>query len=135
MRAGALLPIVLTIAGAACIADAVVRGAAGVALVVVFPIVYGSDAEFLLGVGLLIGGLLTLPIALPAPSPAAGVGSPSAVGALGEVPTTEVGGVVLIGPFPIFVGGWRTVSRRVRVAAAIVGTVLVVGAVVLFVVR
>jgi uncharacterized membrane protein len=135
MRGAALVPIGLALGGLACIADAVIRGTAGVALFVVFPVVYGSDGEFLLGVVLLLCAFLTLPLAVPWSVAPAGGSGPLAAEHRGEAPTTEAVGLVLIGPVPIFFGGWRSVSWKVKVAVAVVGTLLLLGAVLFFVLR
>ncbi|MCI4343060.1 MAG: hypothetical protein L3J92_02960 [Thermoplasmata archaeon] len=132
MRAASLLPIVLAVSGIAVIADAVVRGSASVALVVVFPVVYGNDAEFLLGVVLLVGAFLTLPLAFGA---SVEVREPVGASHHGEAPSTEAVGLVLIGPVPIFFGGWRALSWKVKAAVAAVGAVLVVGLMLVLVLR
>ena len=121
MRWVSLVPIGLLVAGAVAIADAVVRGGASLLVVVVLPVVTGSSTEFLLGVVLLFGGFLSLPwlfaeAGLPPTEPASGAASPSTGG----------GGLVLIGPVPIFFGGWRTVSRRTRWWVALAGAVVLV---------
>ncbi len=122
MRWVSLVPIGLLVAGAAAIADAVVRGGASLLVVVVLPVVTGSSAEFFLGVVFLFGGFLSLPwlfaeAALPPAEPESGVAAPSA-------PLAGGGGLVLIGPVPIFFGGWRTVSRRTRWWVALAGAVI-----------
>jgi len=127
MRGASLFPIVLAVAGVALIADAVSRGSASVALFVVFPVVYGNDGEFLLGVALLLGAFLTLPLALGIAVGSVGVREPVLPIQRGEAPSTEAMGLVLIGPVPIFFGGWKSVSRKVKVAVAAVGALLVVG--------
>jgi uncharacterized membrane protein len=135
MRAPALVPVFLGIAGVAFIADAVVRGAAGVALVVIFPVVYGGDAEFLLGVVLLLGAFLTLPFALGGSidwDPDVGPGSVDRAdgGSRGETM-----GLVLIGPVPLFFGAWKTVSWKVKATVVALGALLLVGAVLVVVWR
>lgn len=123
MRPLALLPLAAFVAGAALIADAVRRGEATLALVVVVPVVAGSSGEFLLGVVLVLVGFLSLPLLflearapvapLPAEPPRAEGGS-AGVG----------GGFVLIGPVPIFFGGFRRLSRRVRLGIAVAAVLL-----------
>ena len=134
MRASAAVPVILLLAGAGLLADAVVRGGASVAWVVVFPVFFGGSALFFLGVVLLFFGFVTLPLA---------VGSwfewedPDAtLPSHGATPPAEVGGLILIGPVPFFFGRWRGVSRRTRIAAAIAGGAFVaLFVVVLLVVR
>jgi uncharacterized membrane protein len=114
MRVWAVLPPVLLLLGALAIGVAVARGTAGLAVVVVVPVFYGSSALFLAGVLLLAAGLLTLPLSLPG-----AIGSPESEPASAE--GASPGGLILIGPIPIFWGSWRRTSRGVRVAAALAG--------------
>jgi uncharacterized membrane protein len=124
MRASAYLAPVLIASGVSVVAASVLLGAARVAVVVVIPVVYGGSALFLIGVLLLIAGIFTLPFSFEGPS--AGSDDPPPVGS---------GGLVLIGPVPLFWGSARGVSRRVRIAAAIAGAVLLVVVIALVVVR
>ncbi len=128
MRLIRAVPVVLLAAGVALVADAVLRGGATLALVVVFPVVSGGTAEFLLGAVLLFVGFATLPLALfpgspdeddaPAGPPLRSV-APPAEGSAG-------GGLILVGPIPIFFGGWKNVSRRTRWWVAAAGGLLLV---------
>jgi len=133
MRRSGWILVVLLAAGVALVVDAVVRGAASVALVAIIPVVSGTSAEFLLGVVLLLVGFLTLPLAFfsfeSAPLALASTGRP----AHSEAPTEEVGGLLLVGPVPIFFGSWSSVSMRTKVAVAVVGAVVLVVLVVAFV--
>jgi uncharacterized protein (TIGR00304 family) len=115
------------VAGALLVADAVLHGRASLALVVIVPVFFGGSSEFLLGVVLLVVGFFLVPLALWEPSESEPL-RPVPVGPRPTPPSAEVagGGVVLIGPVPLFFGGWKNVSRRVRLLLAIVGgTVLV----------
>jgi len=133
MRPRALVPLVLLLAGALLVLDAVARGGASVALVVVVPVLFGGSAEFFLGVALVFVGFVTLPWALGY-SFEAGEEAPTTEH--GGAPPTEVAGLILIGPIPIFFGRGSRVSKRTRVLAAVLGGLLVVGlVVVLLVVR
>jgi len=121
--AGRWVPLVLLAAGVGLVGDAILQGGATVAIVVVLPVIFGASTEFLLGVVLLLVGFVTLPLAMgwtlaseetdagPAP-------------ARREVPPAEVGGLILIGPIPLFFGRWRGMSRRIRVAVALAGALL-----------
>jgi uncharacterized membrane protein len=135
MRRTGWIPVVLLVAGVVLIVDAVLRGTASVALIAIVPVVSGSSTEFLVGVVLLLVGFLSLPLAFlsldPGPSPGAVV-DPRA---RGETPTAEVGGLILVGPVPIFFGSWKDVSFRTKVAVAVVGAALLVVLVLAFVVR
>jgi uncharacterized membrane protein len=121
MRAAAGLPIALLGAGAVLVGDAVARGGASVVLLVIVPVVFGASAEFLSGVVLLTAGLLTLPLLggyEVVPDPARAEGGRTAA------PPAEVGGVILLGPVPLFFGSWRGVAPRTRMALALVGLAL-----------
>jgi uncharacterized membrane protein len=128
MRPVALVPVVLLLGGVAIVVYAVLDGAASVALLVVVPLVYGGSGAFLIGAVLLFLGILTLPLAFapvePAPVPRERPvpgGDPSSAGT-----PAAVSGLVLIGPVPIFFGGWRTVSLRTRILVAALAAALLV---------
>ncbi len=134
MRGSRLVPWVLLVGGVVTVADAVLRGGASVSLVVVVPVVTGRSVEFLAGMGLLILGFLS--VAALAVDPA----EPSDPDLDDPLPPAAVaeggGGVVLLGPVPIFFGGWRAVSRRTRwwvaLAAAVATAALVAFALLAF---
>lgn len=113
----------LLLAGVGLLVASVLAGNAHAALVVIFPVVTGSSAGFLAGLLLVVLGLLALPLTVSVgadPDPRRG----------DEV--EEAGGVLLFGPIPIFVGGWKGAGRRAYGAWALVGLVLSVLAVVVF---
>jgi uncharacterized protein (TIGR00304 family) len=120
MRRHAVVPAFLLLAGAIVIADAILRGAAAVSLIVVVPVVSGTSAEFLLGVVLLLVGFLTLPLAFYSVELASLDDLRSDRVGHGQAPAAEVGGMVLVGPVPIFFGSWKEVPRRTRVVIAVV---------------
>jgi uncharacterized membrane protein len=125
VRALGLVPLVLLGAGVALIADAVVAGGATVAIVVIVPVLSGSSAEFLLGVALLVGAFFSLPFVLstePPEAPALPSTAPPPPSVTSGGPTA--GGLVLLGPVPIFFGSWRNVSARTRLWIALVGAVV-----------
>ncbi len=129
MRSWALVPAGLLGAGAVLVAVAALQGGTELAIVVVVPVVYGRSLEFVAGVLLLVAGLFTLPLAFepgeePEP-PAPGTARPGTPGGSG--------GLVLIGPVPIFFGSWKGVSTRTRVIAAILGGVVLVVAILVLV--
>jgi uncharacterized membrane protein len=124
MRGSALIGPILLLLGAVAIGIAVASGGAHAALIVIIPVFYGSSLLFLAGVALVIAGFLTLPLTLAAEEPeGAPAGPPSGVSS---------GGLVLIGPIPIFWGSASGASRGVRVAAAAAGAIALVVAVVVF---
>jgi uncharacterized membrane protein len=132
VRASAVVPFVLLVGGALLVGDAVARGAASLALVVVVPVVFGASAEFFLGVALVFVGVVTLPLALGYTSASSVNEDEELPHAHGGAPPAEVGGLLLVGPVPIFFGSWRKSGRRAWVAAAAVGTALLVVALVVF---
>jgi uncharacterized protein (TIGR00304 family) len=128
MEVARYVPLVLLAVGAALIVDAVLRGSAHAALILIVPVLTGGSVEFLFGVLLLFLGLLSLPAltlmqGLHATEP-------------GEAPEggarpSGSGGVVLIGPVPIFFGEWGEMRRRtywwwVAVASVLFAALLVV---------
>jgi uncharacterized protein (TIGR00304 family) len=123
MRYFSVVALAALVAGVALVADAVVQARANLWLVVFVPVISGRSAEFLLGVVLLLVGLFLLPLSLWEPTeeelrePGATLASPSGNGA---------GGLVLVGPVPIFFGSWRNVSSRTRWIMALVGVFLLV---------
>jgi len=113
-------------AGVALVALSVAQGGASVALFVIIPVVSGSSATFLAGVGLILASFVAFLFAFSGgwdeepSSSATGTASASAPSSGGA------GGFVLIGPVPIVFGSWRGVSRRVRAMLALVGAVLLI---------
>lgn len=104
--------------GAGLLADAVVTGGARVSLFLVFPVVSGGSAEFLLGLVAFVLGLFTLPLALATSETL--VGDDAREGPGGGLR----GGVVLVGPVPIFFGDWRAAGRRDYFVWAVVGSLV-----------
>jgi uncharacterized membrane protein len=135
MRGAALIPVLLVGVGLFLVADAVLRGTASVALVVIFPVVYGGAAEFLIGVVVLLVGFLSLPLAFGGRTEISRADDGVDRGAHSDAPTFETTGLLLIGPFPTFWGEWKNVARPVKWAVAAVGALLVVAAIVFWVLR
>lgn len=129
MRWWALVPSGLIGFGMVLIALAALQGGAGVAVVVIVPVIYGRSLEFVAGVLLLIAGLFTLPLAFESAEglPRSDLGGPE-----GE-PYARSGGLILVGPIPIFFGSWKGVSGRTRTIAAIVGSIALVAMIVVLV--
>jgi uncharacterized protein (TIGR00304 family) len=117
------LPIALLAGGAVLIGDSIWSGATRVYLLVVFPVLSGATPGFLLGVVLLIAGFFLLPFLLSIEEddlPRSRSGSIQADRAV----RPSSGGVVIVGPVPIFLGGWRGASTASYVVAAAVGVLL-----------
>ena len=128
MRVGLLGSAGTLVAGVALIVGSVAAGEAHVSLLVFVPVVSGSSVLFLVGVLLLILGFFSLPFSLT------GVDSeppPSAPGTTAP-PSAGAGGFVLIGPVPIVFGSWKGISRRARWALALLGSALLIVALVGF---
>jgi hypothetical protein len=89
-----LVPVVLLAGGIGVLAFAVATGGASAGVIVVVPFVIGTGPVAILGGALFALGLLTLPWAFPAEPmprrPARAVGE--------DPPSTEFGGVALLGP-------------------------------------
>ncbi len=133
MRVLPIAAAVLFVAGVALIALSVAQGSAQVALIVIIPVISGSSAAFLAGVGLLVAGFVAFLFAFSGgweeetPPPLAGsVPAPTSR-------SGGAGGFVLIGPVPIVFGSWRGTSRRVRGLLALLGAALLIVVVLAFV--
>ncbi|MCI4332405.1 MAG: hypothetical protein L3K01_01545 [Thermoplasmata archaeon] len=115
--------------GVALVVAAVATGAAHLELVVFVPVfVGGASALFLGGVLAIFLGLVLLPLAFGmefALEPL-GVDGPE-----GAPPRSGSGGVVLVGPLPLFFGSWKSPSRISWWIAAGVGAAMVVAVLVL----
>jgi len=128
MRLGFLGSVATLVAGVALVLTSVAGGGAHVSLLLFVPVVSGSSLLFLVGVLLLIVGFFSLPFSLSGvdvapPAPTIGATTASSAGA---------GGFVLIGPVPIVFGGWKGISRRARWALALLGSALLIVALVGF---
>ena len=117
----------LTLLGIALIVASIVVGDTHVYLVVIIPVLTGTSVGFLAGIGCFLLGLIVWALsdvelevdeALPREPGRPGSASRSVSG----------GGLVLIGPVPIFFGGARRLEGRYFWLAVAVGAVLVVGA-------
>jgi uncharacterized protein (TIGR00304 family) len=126
VRGWALVPGGLIAAGVLLVVWAAIQGGAGLAIVVVVPVIYGRSLAFVAGVLLLVAGLFTLPLAFEfddPEEPATGGGRTTGAG-------TSAGGLILLGPIPIFFGSWKDVSARTRLIAAVLGGAVLVAAIV-----
>jgi len=96
--------VLALLSGAALIVDSLLRGTAQASIILIVPVLSGNSPEFLIGTLLGFLGLVGVFVtwgttdleAPPEPGP----------GARGA------GGVVLIGPVPIFFGEWKAMGRR-----------------------
>lgn len=118
----------LIVLGIALVVAAVATGGAQLELIVVVPVfVGGASALFLGGVVSIFVGIFLLPLAFGSEEAEPSENSPAEPG-----PTSpRSGGLVLIGPVPIFFGGWKNPGRRAYWVAVLVGAGLVVVAIAL----
>ncbi len=108
--------------GIALVADAVRRGEASFGLVLIVPVVYGTSAELAGGIVLVVLGVLVASVGTVvrrAPTRPEGGDVADAEEARGGV-----GGLILIGPVPIFFGAGRRPSRRDYLWAVLAGGAL-----------
>lgn len=121
-----MVPTVLFVGGAACIAAAVMSGEAEVSLFLIFPVFTGSSGLFVLGTVFIIFSLVTGFLFMI-------LGQVEAVGAerlLGREqarpPAAQVdkryGGVLLIGPVPIAFGS----DSKTALAMLVIGIVVAI---------
>lgn len=124
-------PICLVL-GIVLLADAVATGTARLYLLLVIPVITGTSPLFLLSLVLVVVGFLFLPLAfvgegpLTAPVGPAGRDTPDAMPVQGTS-----GGMILVGPVPIFFGAWRRNPPISYRWALLLGLVLAVVAVLL----
>lgn len=122
----------LVLVGLALLAYALRTGGARLYLLVIVPVITGTAPFFFLAVACLVVGVLFLPLAFVAPGPPELVASPA-----GSAPATPAadsersGGLILIGPVPLFFGAWRRNPPISYRWAVLVGVVLAVVAVLL----
>jgi uncharacterized membrane protein len=114
--------------GLVLLAAALATGGAQLELLVIVPVfVGGASALFLGGVIALFLGLLLLPLAF-------GVRfalDPVSLDQSADSRPSRSGGVILLGPFPLFFGAWKSPSRVSWWIAAAVGAAMVVAILVL----
>lgn len=122
----------LFLAGVALLVEALATGGARLYLLLIIPVVTGTTPLFGLAVACLVGGVLLLPLAFVGqeppeePSPARPPAHPILAGE-GE----SSGGLILVGPVPIFFGAWRRNPPISYRWAILVGVILAVLAVLL----
>jgi uncharacterized membrane protein len=116
------------IAGVALLVETLATGAAHLTLVVVVPVFTGSTPLFGLAAVLLVVGLFSLPLLFAGPDETA------TVSVVSDAPTPPragggTGGLVLLGPVPIFWGAWRQNPPISYRWAIFVGAILLVVAI------
>jgi uncharacterized membrane protein len=116
--------------GAVLLVDALTTGGARLYLLVIVPVFTGTSLLFGVSVGLLVVGFLLLPLAFTSEEPIE-AGPGAATPRADESESGGSGGMVLIGPVPIFFGSWRRNPPISYRWAFLVGLVLAVLAVLL----
>lgn len=119
-----VLPVVLFSFAVVLVAVGLATGSARLYLIVFIPVVAGSSGWLVGGIACLFLGFLTLPLLWgeeTAAIPSDGRGSSQTAEPL------RSGGVVLLGPVPIFFGRWKHPPARLYWLAVAVGAALVVG--------
>ena len=127
------VPVVLGATGVALLAWAVASGGATLYLVVIFPILTGTSPALFGGVVLLLLALFLTPWALSFGGQAGALPPAPAIPGPGpQRPTVYGGGVILLGPIPIFFGSVRPGRRWVYLLAGVGGILLLVAVVLFF---
>lgn len=116
-----LTPLLLLALGVALVAFSVATGSAEVALFLVFPVVSGASATFLAGVLLLLASFVSMPFAWASTAAPESATSSERAG----------GGVILLGPVPIFFGDLGAAERSRYLRWVALGALLTVLAFVL----
>ena len=125
----ALGPVALVV-GVILLAEAVATGGARVSLVLIVPVITGTTLLFAVAAGLLVSGLFFFPLAFARDeqseeeTPVGSRLNPNAA-------PGGSGGLILLGPVPIFFGTWRRNPPISYRGALVVGLALVVVVVVL----
>ena len=114
--------LVVLLVGVALVVDAVRRGEASVVLVVVVPVVYGASAELAAGIVFLLAAIFLVSLGRAQRAGPADPADGTATGA--DRSSGAMGGVLLLGPVPIFFGSARRVSRRTYLLAVLAGAAL-----------
>ncbi|MGA7923226.1 MAG: DUF131 domain-containing protein [Thermoplasmata archaeon] len=121
-----LIAPVLLVIGAALVIAALLSGSGRLYLLLFVPLIAGSSPLFILGVVLLFLGFMFLPTAF--------VRTPrwEEVGHIDPTPDSSSpsgnftsGGLILVGPVPIFWGAWKHAPRWAYVISAIAGALAV----------
>ena len=119
------LPLIFLILGFALIILAAFRGEANIALLFIFPIIYGSSILMFLGIILIFISFLLfffIPFRkIPKRE------KYERMGGIGEEKReTEYGGVIFIGPIPIVFGKDKDITQKMLYLALIIALILVV---------
>lgn len=107
--------------GVGLVVAALATGEAHFALVLIVPVIYGGSSALLIaGVVSTLLGIFALGLGVAEPME---VRSPKPLRTELGAPPSGAGGLVLVGPFPIFFGNWKNVSRATKYLAALAGAI------------
>ncbi len=124
-------PVCLAIGGG-LLGEALATGGARLYLLLIVPVVSGTSLAFVLSVVFLAAGFLLLPFAFVQEPPAeAAATAPAPPGSSASTGEGGSGGLILVGPIPIFFGTWRRNPPISYRWAILVGVVLAIVAVLL----
>jgi len=126
-RWGSVLALASLLVGLGLIGYAIQSGSASLALFVIFPVISGSSLPFVLGVVLTVVGIVGLMLSLSVdaefvldePSEEPDPNAPKT-----PARSSAAGGVVLLGPIPIFFGAAKPAGRKYYLLALFVAVVL-----------
>jgi uncharacterized membrane protein len=120
------------LAGAILLAEAVATGGARVYLFLVIPVFTGTTLAFGLSAVLLVLGVFLIPLAFVREE-AAETAAPNPSAPAPSAPPADrgSGGVILVGPIPIFFGSWRRNPPIPYRWAVLLGALLAVVAILL----
>ena len=129
MRLLRLLPPSLLLAGITLVIASSVQGSARLFLFLIFPVFAGNSLPFLMGVVLLVIGVFSMPLTLGwqsvskenSSSPPGEDGPPDPKNS-----KASWGGIILLGPIPLFVGAWKGHPPISYWVAAALGALLLV---------
>ena len=126
MRFATMISLGLMLSGAALVIVSVAAGETDVSLVVVFPVLSGSGAYFLIGIGMIMAsiliGFLAMWVGASRATTAGETGAADRRLGGGGSAKSEYGGVILLGPIPIAFGS----SSKIAYAMLGVGVALIV---------
>jgi uncharacterized membrane protein len=123
---------VCLVAGGALLGEELATGSARLYLLVVVPVITGTTPLFLLALVFLVSGFLFLPLLFAGEASAELPRTSTATSNPNPGPTrSNSGGLILVGPIPIFFGAWRRNPPISYRWALLVGVVLALVAVLL----
>jgi uncharacterized protein (TIGR00304 family) len=128
------IPVLIFVAGIACIALAVAEGEAEVSLLLIFPVFSGSSALFLLGTVLIVLSFFVGFAMLAMGQMELGRSQRELGQSTGPQQIqkdTKYGGVVLVGPIPIAFGSDRTMAV-IMLMIGVVLAIVVLGLIIAF---